>query len=299
MPLFFLSCLLHTCRRLVLPIFPFLVSLCCLSAMAATANAQTGPDKGKGNVTVTAKAQVEPQSKAQVVVNVAVAANFAGTLQKIAPGFAQATGYTVQATSGSSGKFAVQIKQGAPFHLLLSADEEVPNRLIAEGLGVASSRFTYAVGRLALYSADPKRIDGTPDALRRGDFKHLAIANPKVAPYGLAALQTLDKLSLSAALTPKLVQGENIAQTYQFIQSGNAELGFVALSQVMVDGELTRTGSLWLVSPSLHAPIRQDALLLRGAEAHPGALALMQYLQSDKARGLIQAAGYGLPADKK
>jgi molybdate transport system substrate-binding protein len=230
-------------------------------------------------------------------VNVAVAANFASTLQKIAPGFTQDTGHTLRATSGSSGKFAVQIKNGAPFHVLLSADADVPTRLIAEGYG-APTRFTYALGRLVLYSADPQRIDGRPEVLRRGDFKHLAIASPTVAPYGVAALQTLDKLGLSAALKSKLVQGENIAQTYQFVQSGNAELGFVALSQVMVDGQLTAAGSLWLVAPSLHQPIRQDALLLTAGQNNPAAVALMQYLQTDKARALIQAAGYALPVGK-
>lgn len=226
-------------------------------------------------------------------VHVAVASNFAGPMQKIAAAFQQDTGHTVLLSTGATGKFAAQIRNGAPFQVLLSADDETPLRLEAEGAGVAGSRFTYAIGRLVLWSTNAKLIDARPEVLKTAQFKHIALANPKLAPYGAAALQTLDKLGLTAALQPRFVFGENLAQTYQFVATGNAELGFVALSQVMTDGQMG-AGSFWLVPPSMHGEIRQDALLLNPGKGKPAALALMQYLRSDKARALIRASGYVL-----
>ncbi len=226
-------------------------------------------------------------------VSVAVAANFAGPMQKIAAAFSQDTGHKAVLSVGSTGKFYTQIKSGAPFQVLLSADDETPALLEKEGIGVPNTRFTYAIGRLVLWSADATLIDGRPEILKTGDFKYLAIANPKLAPYGAAAMQTLDKLSLASHLQSRIVQGENIAQTYQFVATGNAQLGFVALSQVMVDGQMG-AGSFWLVPPSMHEAIRQDALLLNTGKDNPAALALMKYLKSDKAKAVIRASGYVL-----
>ena len=226
-------------------------------------------------------------------VSVAVAANFAAPMQKIATAFAQDTGHKAVLSIGSTGKFYTQIKSGAPFQILLSADDETPALLEKEGLGTPNTRFTYAIGRLVLWSADAKLIDGRPEILKTGDFKHIAIANPKLAPYGAAAMQTLDKLGLSQQLQSRVVQGENIAQTYQFVATGNAPLGFVALSQVMVDGQMG-AGSFWLVPPSMHEAIRQDAVLLTTGRDNPAALALMQYLKGDKAKAVIRASGYVL-----
>ena len=226
-------------------------------------------------------------------VSVAVAANFATPMQKIAQAFAQDTGHKATLSVGATGKFYAQIRQGAPFQVFLSADDETPLRLEKEGHTVAGSRFTYAIGRLVLWSPDAQLIDGRPEVLQKGGFAHLAIANPKLAPYGAAAVQTLDKLGLGTALQPKLVQGENIAQTYQFIATGNAQLGFVALSQVMVDGQMG-AGSFWLVPPSMHEAIRQDAALLSPGKDSRAAQALLQYLRGDKARAIIRASGYVL-----
>ena len=195
---------------------------------------------------------------------------------------------------GASGRFYAQIKNGAPFAVFLSADEATPLRLEAEGAAVPGSRFTYAIGRLALWSAQPGRVDTEGAVLQRGNFAHLAIANPKTAPYGAAAVEVLAALGVLEGLKPKLVQGENIAQAQQFVASGNAELGFVALSQVWRDGKLSE-GSVWVVPTRLHAPIRQDAVLLLAGRDKPAAQALLSYLKGDKARALIRSFGYELP----
>lgn len=234
-----------------------------------------------------------PAARAATV-QVAVAANFSGTLQRLAPLFQQASGHTLQVSAGSTGKLVAQIRNGAPFDVFLAADAETPAQLEAEGLAVAASRVTYAVGRLVLWSPDPARIDGRPDVLKAGNFRHLAMANPRVAPYGQAAQQTLEKLNLAQTLAPRLVLGESIAQAHQFVASGNAELGFVALAQVMTDGQLG-AGSFWLVPPSLHAPLRQDAVWLRRARDAAAAQALLAFLRSAAARAVIAAAGYALP----
>lgn len=226
-------------------------------------------------------------------VSVAVAANFIAPMQKIATAFEQATGHKAVLSSGATGKFYAQITHGAPFQVLLAADDATPVRLESEGRTVAGSRFTYAVGQLVLWSAQPGYVDAEGQVLRTGDFAHLAIANPKLAPYGLAAQQTLDKLGVAARVQPRLVMGENIAQTYQFVASGNAQLGFVALSQVMEDGRIAR-GSAWRVPASLHEPIRQDAVLLAAGKDSAAARALLQYLRSDAARAVIRSYGYGI-----
>jgi len=224
-------------------------------------------------------------------VQVAVAANFAGPMDKLAEQFQKDTGHKAVVASGATGKFYAQIRNGAPFEVLLSADDETPARLEAEGQVVAKSRFTYAVGRLVLWSAKANYVDATGAVLKTGDFTHLAIANPKTAPYGAAAVAVIDKLGLTARLQPRLVQGENIAQAFQFASTGNAELGFVAQAQVWRDGKFT-AGSGWIVPATLHAPIRQDAALLTRGAKNPAAQALLDYLRTDKAKALIRAYGY-------
>lgn len=226
-------------------------------------------------------------------VSVAAAANFTAPMQRIAAAFEQDTGHKAILAFGSTGKFYAQIKNGAPFQILLSADDETPARLESEGLGVAGTRFTYAIGQLALWSRQPGLVDDQGEVLRNGKFERIALADPKLAPYGAAAIEVLKGLGLMSFLAPKFVQGENIAQTYQFVATGNAELGFVALSQVFADGRLTR-GSAWRVPASLHAPIRQDAVVLSTGKDNAAASALMAYLRTDKARAIIRSFGYEL-----
>lgn len=226
-------------------------------------------------------------------VSVAVAANFTGPMQKIAAEFEKDTGHKVLSSFGASGKFYAQIKNGAPFDLLLAADEQTPARLIQEHVAVAATRFSYAIGKLVLWSAKPAVVDGAGQVLKNGGVEHLALANPKLAPYGAAALQAMTALGVKDAWQPRIVTGESIAQTYQFISSGNALLGFVALSQVLKDGKIE--GSWWLVPAHLYAPIRQDAVMLEHGQGKPAAVALMSYLKTAKAKAIIQSYGYQLP----
>jgi len=226
-------------------------------------------------------------------VQVAVAANFTAPMQKIAAEFAKDTGHKAVLAFGATGKFYAQIVNGAPFEVLLAADDETPARLETEHRTVPGTRFTYAIGKLALWSAKEGVVDNQGQVLKTGDYAHLAIANPKTAPYGAAAIETLAKLNLLDRVQGKLVQGENIAQAYQFVSTGNAPLGFVALSQVYRDGRFT-SGSGWIVPATLHAPIRQDAVILAKGSANPAAQALEGYLKSDKARGIIRSYGYAL-----
>ena len=224
-------------------------------------------------------------------VSVAVAANFAMPMQKIATAFAQETGHKAVVSLGSTGHFYTQIKNGAPFEVLLAADAATPQRLEKEGMSVPGSRFTYAVGRLVLWSSDAGRVDAQAEVLRKGDFQKLAIANPKLAPYGAAAVEVMTRMGVMSSVQSRLVQGDNIAQTYQFVATDNAQLGFVALSQVMVDGRIGR-GSAWVVPAHWHAPLQQDAVLLSRGQGHDAARALLTYLKSDKARAIIKSHGY-------
>ena len=224
-------------------------------------------------------------------VRVAVAANFTAPMRIIAANFEQAAGHKTVLTFGATGKFYAQIKNGAPFDVLLAADDKTPAKLEQEGAAVPASHFTYAIGKLVLWSARSGAVDAQGEVLKRGDFKHLAIAAPKLAPYGAAAVETLEKLGLLRTLEPKFVQGENIAQTYQFIATGNAELGFVALSQVYANGKI-KSGSAWIVPDNLHSPIRQDAVLLAKGKDNPAAVALIDYLKSAAARAVIKSFGY-------
>lgn len=218
-------------------------------------------------------------------VSVAVAANFTKVAEELAPLFKAETGHDVSYSFGATGQLYTQISQGAPFEVLLAADDERPGKAVSEGLGVEGTVFTYAIGALALYSTTLDVSDGKA-VLEAGAFNKLAIADPAAAPYGRAATEAIAALGLAEAITPKLVTGENISQTLQFIESGNAELGFVAASQVV------GKSSVWMVPAELFEPIRQDAVLLKTGEANPAATAYLDFLKSDAAVAVIQAAGY-------
>lgn len=225
---------------------------------------------------------------------VAVASNFTAAMKEIAAEFEKASGHRVKLAFGSSGKFYAQIKNGAPFQVFFSADTAKPTALERDGLAVPGSRFTYAEGSLALWSADPALVDDRTSVLKRGQFRKLALANPKLAPYGQAAVEVLRNLDLEETTRAKWVQGENIAQTYQFVATGNADLGFVALSQVVRGGRV-KEGSAWIVPGDLYSAIRQDAVLLqRGAESD-GAAEFLQFVRGEKARAIIESYGYRFP----
>lgn len=224
-------------------------------------------------------------------VQVAVAANFTAPMQAIAAGFEKSTGHKAVAAFGATGQFYAQIRNGAPFEVFLAADDTTPEKLDKEGLTVAGSRFTYATGALALWSAKPGYVDAKGEVLKANQFAHLSIANPKTAPYGLAATQVLEKMGLTQAVAGKIVEGQSIAQAHQFVSSGNAELGFVALSQVYKDGAIT-SGSAWQVPASMHEPIRQDAVILLKGKDNPAARAFTDYLKGPDAAAVIRAFGY-------
>ncbi|HEY0289416.1 MAG TPA: molybdate ABC transporter substrate-binding protein [Pseudomonas sp.] len=226
-------------------------------------------------------------------VQVAVAANFTAPIQAIAQDFEKDTGHKLVASFGATGQFYTQIKNGAPFEVFLAADDTTPAKLEQENEIVKGSRFTYAVGTLALWSAKEGYVDDKGEVLKKNQYQHLSIANPKAAPYGLAATQVLEKLGLTEATKPKLVEGQSIAQAYQFVSTGNAELGFVALSQVFKDGKLN-SGSAWIVPANLHEPIKQDAVILNKGKDSAAAKALMDYLKGPKAAAVIKSFGYQL-----
>jgi molybdate transport system substrate-binding protein len=220
-----------------------------------------------------------------------VAANFAEPAKALAAIFDKTSGHTAQLSLGATGAFYTQIKNGAPFDVFLAADNERPALLEKEGDAAPGTRFTYATGQLALWSAQPGLVDGAGEVLKSGHFNKLAIANPKNAPYGAAAAQTMNRLGLQAALQPKLVTGESIGQAYSFIATGNAELGFVALSQVLEGGKL-KQGSMWIVPGHLHTPIVQEAITLKRAQDHPAAKAWVELLRSPRGKELIRGYGY-------
>lgn len=226
-------------------------------------------------------------------VQVAVAANFTAPIQAIATDFEKDTGHKLVAAFGATGQIYTQIKNGAPFEVFLSADDTTPAKLEQEGDTVKGSRFTYAVGTLALWSAKDGYVDSNGQVLKANQYQHLSIANPKTAPYGLAATQVLSKLGLTEATKAKIVEGQSITQAYQFVSTGNAELGFVALSQVYKDGKLT-SGSAWIVPDDLHDPIKQDAVILNKGKDSAAAKALVEYLKGPKAAEIIKSFGYQL-----
>lgn len=224
-------------------------------------------------------------------VNVAVAANFAEPMKQISAAFKKTTGHKAVLSIGATGKFYAQIKNAAPFDILLAADQSTPAKLYHEQAAVKGSRFTYAIGKLVLWSATQGLVDGQGAVLKKGNFSHLAIANPQQAPYGVAAKETLAALNLSSVLSRKIVQGESIGQAYSFVATGNAELGFVALSQVWENNRL-KSGSVWIVPDNLYTPLRQDAVLLKHGQNNPAAAALLAYLKSDAAKDIIRSYGY-------
>lgn len=226
-------------------------------------------------------------------VSVAVAANFTAPMKIIAQHFERDTGHKAVLSFGGTGQFYAQIKNGAPFSVLLAADTLTPAKIEKEGLGVQATTFTYAIGQLVLWSKKPELIDDRGEILKTGNFSKIAIANPKLAPYGAAALEVLNRLGVVNQVKPKIVEGSNIAQTYQFVFSENASLGFVALSQVYEDGKL-KQGSGWIVPNSMYSPIRQDAILLNPGRDNPAAIALLTYLQSEAAKAVIRKFGYKL-----
>lgn len=219
---------------------------------------------------------------------VAVAANFSAAANELATAFHDVTGHRARYSFGATGLLYTQIAQAAPFDVFLAADQIRPKMAEDAGLSVPGSRFTYAIGHLVLWSADPNRIDGTNAALMHGDFQHLAMANPDTAPYGAAAVEVLNALGLMESLKAKLVVGKSAGQTYQFVATGNAELGFVARSQV---GSV-ESGSVWVIPQALYTPIRQDAVLLRSGAKNAAALAFVDFLKTPDALAIIEKYGY-------
>jgi molybdate transport system substrate-binding protein len=224
---------------------------------------------------------------------VAVAANFAEPIKAIAAVLQKTTGHTIKVTLGATGKLYAQIQNGAPFDVLLSADASTPEKLEKEGLGQPGSRFTYATGKLVLWSAKAGRVDDKGQVLKAADLGKVSYANPKVAPYGAVTVQVIDKLGLTAALTPKLVQGESIGQTFTFVSTGNADVGFVAMSQVLEGGKL-KSGSMWVIPQNLYNPIRQDAVVMQKSASNEAAQALITLLKSPNIKDLIRSYGYEL-----
>ncbi len=220
-------------------------------------------------------------------VNVAVAANFTAVAQALEPMFEAETGHELELSFGATGQFYTQISQGAPFGVFLAADTQRPELAVTEGFAVDGTFFVYAQGRLALFGPGRDMSDG--EAALSSDFSQIAIADPQAAPYGKAAVETLTALGLYEAIEPKVVWGENISQTLQFVDTGNAELGFVAASQVLDKADK------WIVPEELHAPIAQGAVLLKEGETNPAAVAFLEFLKSDQAVAIIEAAGYSVP----
>ena len=222
---------------------------------------------------------------------VAVAANFSAPMQQISASFQKDTGHQLKMSFGATGGIYAQIKNGGPFDVFLSADQITPQKLEAEGLGVAATRFNYATGQLVLWSKQDGLVDEKGQVLRGKNIQRIALANPKLAPYGVAAWEAMTALGLLEELKPKMVQGDNIAQTYQFVSTQNAQVGFVALSQVFANGQLT-SGSAWIVPPHLYKPIRQDVILLKNGKDNLAAKAFLIYLKGEKAKAVMKSYGY-------
>lgn len=222
-------------------------------------------------------------------VQVAVAANFSSAATEIAAAFARETEHQAVLSFGATGQFYTQITQEAPFEVLLAADDQRPLQLVREGYGVTLTVFTYALGRLVLYSSDPN-ITAGPASLETADFRRIAIANPQTAPYGVAAVDVMKSLNVYDRLEPRIVYGQNVGQAYQFVHTGNAELGFVALGQVALSDPAAR----WVIPQDLYAPIRQDAVLLEKGKGNPAAIAFLEFLKGDVAGEIIRKYGYAL-----
>ena len=234
-----------------------------------------------------------PTGQAATVL-VAVASNFTKPMTEIAAEFEKATGHSANLSFGSTGKFVAQLENGGPFEILLAADDKAPQKLEKAGLTVEGSRFIYALGKLVLWSAKPGYVDNQGKILESGEFKHVALADPKLAPYGAAAVELLKNRNLLTKLQPLFVLGENIAQTYQFISTSNAELGFIALSQV-IENDKIATGSGWIIPTDQYSPIKQGAVLMKQGAENPAAPALLNFLKSAPALAIIEKYGYDLP----
>jgi molybdate transport system substrate-binding protein len=228
-----------------------------------------------------------PATAESADVNVAVAANFTEPAKQIAQAFWRKTGHKAILSFGATGQFYTQVTQGAPFQLFFSADQSTPKKLAGEGLTVADTLFTYAIGKLVLFSREPDFVKGE-QTLRDTKFNRIALANPTTAPYGAAAIEVMKALGVYENLTPKFVQGNNINQTYQFVDTGNAELGFVALSQVIE----RQGGSRWIVAQNLYTPIRQDAVLLKTGAGNAAARAFLDFIKRPEAAAVIDKFGY-------
>lgn len=224
-------------------------------------------------------------------ITVAAASNFSGAMDEIVTRFEEQSGHRVKVSYGSSGKLFAQVQHGAPFQAFFSADQAKPMALEKAGLVVPGSRFTYALGGLVLWSSQPELVDEEVHVLKQGNFNKLALANPKLAPYGAAAVEVLQVMDLFEVTSAKWVRGENISQTFQFVATGNADLGFVALSQVMQQG-LINEGSYWIVPAQLYSPIRQDAVLLNRGKNSAGARALLGFVKGEIGKGIIENYGY-------
>jgi molybdate transport system substrate-binding protein len=227
-------------------------------------------------------------------VSVAVAADFAAPMERLAPLFQKESGHTLKVSTGASGKLYAQIKSGAAFDVFLSADEEMPRQLMIDGLATGGSRFVYATGSLVLWSNLPDLVDENGAVLNKGNFNMLAIANPRYSPYGVAAKETLTKLTMWNSIQEKLTKGENVTQAYQLAATEKADLALIALSQVMRDGKVT-SGSWWIVPPEMHKPILQNAVLLSKAKDPAAAKAFLAFLKSEKARAVMRGFGYEVP----
>jgi molybdate transport system substrate-binding protein len=235
-----------------------------------------------------------PSSALSESLKIAVAANFLKTMETLSKTFEQQTGHTIKVSGGPTGKLYAQIENGAPFDIFFSADQKSTKKLEDDGKIKPGSRFIYAQGRLSLWMPNVPAGVEVAEVLKKGDFKHIALANPKAAPYGVAAEQTLEKLGLLEALRPKFVMGENIGQTYQFVATGNAQLGFVAHSYT-VDPKHVNQGSYWLVPLSYHSPLDQDVVILKKAENSKTAQTFIDYVKSAEGKKIIEASGYTVP----
>ena len=222
---------------------------------------------------------------------ISVASNFSGAFEELEQVFEMESGHLIETVFGSSGRFFAQINNGAPFHAFLSADQEKPDALQKAGLVVEESRFTYALGKLVLWSSQSNLVDSSGQVLKQNNFRRLAIANPRLAPYGIAAMEVLENLDLASGIQGKIIQGENIAQTYQFVSTGNVELGLVAFSQVYRQDRIV-SGSSWIIPADLYNPVRQDAVLLRRGANNQAAIAFLKFIRSEAGRAIIESFGY-------
>ncbi|HHM04908.1 MAG TPA: molybdate ABC transporter substrate-binding protein [Gammaproteobacteria bacterium] len=246
-----------------------------------------------GGVLLALMALAAPPAASGGEVTVAVASNFIATLERLARDFQIRSGDRLRISSGSTGRLYAQIRHGAPYDVFLAADEKRPRLIEASSQGVAGSRFTYAIGRLVLWSPRRRVVDERGPLPVVRSLEYIAIANPRTAPYGEAAVSVLHRLGLWSSLRAKVVRGENVAQAYQYVATGNAGAGLVSLAQWRKGGG---GGFHWLVPPTLHAPLRQQAVLLKRAQDNPAARAFMAYLESDAARDIIKQDGYELAA---